>query len=157
MEHTPHVCAIPPRDLLSFCLDQAYSCRLEPRGSLLIPPDFNVSITDWERSMRLRDGKFAVLDSEPELAGAAGGGSSATATVAAPATGQPASGAGPGVGVVGGIGNVHVPRVVPSVGGASGGPASSQPSALARYSGLSGDELVDIRARLEALLPPGDV
>eukprot|EP00198_Chlamydomonas_reinhardtii_P002931 XP_001692267.1 predicted protein [Chlamydomonas reinhardtii] len=56
MDHTPHVCSIPPRELLSFCLDQTYSCRLEPRGSLLIPPDFNVSVTDWERSLRLREG-----------------------------------------------------------------------------------------------------
>lgn len=31
-----------------------YNCRLEPCGSLLIPPDFNVGVTDWERSMRLR-------------------------------------------------------------------------------------------------------
>jgi hypothetical protein len=42
---------------------------MEPRGSLLIPPDYNVGVTDWERSMRLRDGRWAVLDSEPEVAG----------------------------------------------------------------------------------------
>ncbi len=42
-----------------------YQCRLEPEGSLLIPPDFNVGVTDWERASRLRQGVFAVLDSEP--------------------------------------------------------------------------------------------
>lgn len=52
MEHTPNVCSIPPRELLNFCFDQAYACRLEPNGTLLIPPDFNVGVTDWERSIR---------------------------------------------------------------------------------------------------------
>ena len=33
---------------------RGYQCRMEPRGSLLIPPDFNVGLTDWERSKRLR-------------------------------------------------------------------------------------------------------
>ncbi|KAF5840079.1 hypothetical protein DUNSADRAFT_17814 [Dunaliella salina] len=54
MDHTPNVCSIPPRELLDFCVDQGYHCRMEPCGSLLIPPDFNVGVTDWERSMRLR-------------------------------------------------------------------------------------------------------
>ena len=38
---------------------------MEPRGSLLIPPDFNVGLTDWERSKRLRKGVFDVLELEP--------------------------------------------------------------------------------------------
>lgn len=40
---------------------------MEPAGSLLIPPDFNVGVTDWERSMRLRDGRWAVLEAEPQV------------------------------------------------------------------------------------------
>ncbi|GFR41615.1 hypothetical protein Agub_g2340 [Astrephomene gubernaculifera] len=133
MEHTPQVCSIPPRELLSFCQDQAYACRLEPRGSLLIPPDINVSITDWERSLRLRDGQFAVLDSEPDVrhSGSSGGGGSNGAAAAAALTTTAAP---------------------PAVSGNSGGAAFG--SALARYSGLSGPELEAIRARLESLLPP---
>ena len=62
---------------------RGYQCRLEPRGSLLIPPDFNVGLTDWERSKRLRKGVFDVLEMEPhggeggqqpEAMGGAGGG-----------------------------------------------------------------------------------
>lgn len=52
MDHTPNVCSIPPGELITFCMDQAYACRLEPLGTLLIPPDFNVGVTDWERSIR---------------------------------------------------------------------------------------------------------
>lgn len=66
MEHVPNVCSIPPRELLEFCIDQGYKCRLEPKGSLLIPPDFNVNVTDWERSLRLREGRFSVLPEEPD-------------------------------------------------------------------------------------------
>lgn len=54
MEHCPNVCSIPPQELLTFCADAGYALRLEPAGSLLIPPDYNVNITDWERSLRLR-------------------------------------------------------------------------------------------------------
>ncbi|GFH06526.1 aldo_ket_red domain-containing protein, partial [Haematococcus lacustris] len=88
MDHCPAVCSIPPEGLRAFCMEHGYRCsvgpcvrawgvrcdfRLEPRGSLLIPPDFNVGVTDWERSMRLRDGCWAVLESEPELGAAAAG------------------------------------------------------------------------------------
>lgn len=66
MDHVPNVCSIPPRELLEFCIDQGYKCRLEPKGSLLIPPDFNVGVTDWERSLRLREGRFSVLPEEPD-------------------------------------------------------------------------------------------
>ena len=33
---------------------RGYQCRLEPRGTLLVPSDFNVGLTDWERSRKLR-------------------------------------------------------------------------------------------------------
>jgi hypothetical protein len=56
MEHCPHVCSIPPTELMAFCSDSGYRCRLELEGSLLMPPDYNVHITDWERSLRLRCG-----------------------------------------------------------------------------------------------------
>ncbi|KXZ50575.1 hypothetical protein GPECTOR_16g750 [Gonium pectorale] len=131
MDHTPQVCAIPPRELLSFCLDHTYACRLEPRGSLLIPPDSNVSLTDWERSLRLRDGKFSVLDAEPErrisASGGSGSGGAATVTAAAPP-----------------------PVTAPPL---PGQPPLRGPSTLARYSGLAGSDLAEVRARLESLLP----
>lgn len=62
MDHTPSVCPIDPQELLEFCLESGYSCRLEAGGSSLIPPDYNVGVTDWERSLRLREGQFSVLD-----------------------------------------------------------------------------------------------
>lgn len=67
MEHAPMVCSIPPTELLSFCEEAGYCCSLEAAGSLLIPPDYNVGITDWERSLRLREGRFSVLEADPEL------------------------------------------------------------------------------------------
>lgn len=54
MEHMPHVCPIEPSELLDFCTESGYTYRLESQGSLLIPPDYNVGMTDWERSIRLR-------------------------------------------------------------------------------------------------------
>lgn len=67
MDHKATVCPIVWEELLEFCNSCNYRCRLEPRGSLLIPPEFNVSVTDWEKSNRLRKGEFSVLDSEPVL------------------------------------------------------------------------------------------
>lgn len=67
MDHLPNVCSIPPQELLHFCMDAGYSCRLEQKGSLLIPPDFNVGVTDWERSLRLREGHWSVLEEEPAM------------------------------------------------------------------------------------------
>lgn len=67
MDHTPSVCPIDPQELLEFCLESGYSCRLEANGSLLIPPDYNVGITDWERTLRLRDGQFSVMDGKDAL------------------------------------------------------------------------------------------
>lgn len=54
MPHVPNVMPIEPRELLEFCCDAGYNCRLEPRGSWFTPPDYNVGMTDWERSLRLR-------------------------------------------------------------------------------------------------------
>lgn len=54
MDHTPSVCPIEPAELLDFCTDSGYSYRVEAQGSLLIPPDYYVGMTDWERSLRLR-------------------------------------------------------------------------------------------------------
>lgn len=62
MEHVPSVCPIEPAELLDFCADSGYSYRVEAIGSLLIPPDYYVGITDWERSLRLREGKWTVMD-----------------------------------------------------------------------------------------------
>lgn len=67
MEHLPHVCPIEPRELLEFCLDSGYSCRLEADGSHLIPPNYNVGVTDWESSLRLREGHYSVLEQDPVL------------------------------------------------------------------------------------------
>lgn len=58
MEHVPHVSPINVQELLDFCEDSGYKCRLEPRGTLLLPPDYNVGMTDWERSLRLRWAPF---------------------------------------------------------------------------------------------------
>ncbi|GIL60326.1 hypothetical protein Vafri_14954 [Volvox africanus] len=150
MDHKPHVCSIPPLELLSFCLDQTYACRLEPKGSLLIPPDFNVAITDWERSLRLRDGKFAVLDAEPERrSGSSAAAAAATVTATAPPPPAPAGSGGS---------NPHPPSSAYPQQQHPGFPnlqdvGGRDPSTLARYSGLSRSELEEIRARLEALLP----
>lgn len=54
MPHVPNVMPIEPKELLEFCSDAGYSCRLEPRGTWFTPPDYNVGMTDWERSLRLR-------------------------------------------------------------------------------------------------------
>ncbi len=57
MDHTPTVCPIDPHELLAFCAESGHSCRLEEAGSLLIPPNCNVGITDWERTLRLSDSR----------------------------------------------------------------------------------------------------
>lgn len=67
MDHEPTVWPIEWGELLEFCNSAGYRCRLEPRGSLLIPPDYNVGMTDWEKSLRLRRGEFQVLETEPAL------------------------------------------------------------------------------------------
>ncbi|KAL4457785.1 hypothetical protein ABPG75_012650 [Micractinium tetrahymenae] len=61
MDHEPTVWPIEWGELLEFCNSAGYRCRLEPAGSLLIPPDYNVGMTDWEKSLKLRRGEFGVL------------------------------------------------------------------------------------------------
>lgn len=67
MTHHPSVHTIRPKDLVKFCIDSGYACRLELKGSMMMPPEFNVGITDWERSLRLRAGKYSVLEEEPDV------------------------------------------------------------------------------------------
>lgn len=52
--HTPHVYSIAATELYDFCRERCYRCCLEPSGTLLIPPDYNVGLTDWERASKLR-------------------------------------------------------------------------------------------------------
>lgn len=63
--HVPKVGPIDSKELLDFCSDSGYNCRLEPSGTLLMPPEYNVGMTDWERSIRLRGGYYNVLPEEP--------------------------------------------------------------------------------------------
>lgn len=72
MDHAPSVCPIDPAELLEFCADAGYAARLEPTGTPLLPPECNVGLTDWERSVRLRAGGWSVLPAEPEVGGAGG-------------------------------------------------------------------------------------
>lgn len=62
MDRASNVVPITPSELLEFCQESGYNCRLEQGGSMLSPPDFNVDITDWERSLRLRNGMWSVVD-----------------------------------------------------------------------------------------------
>ena len=43
-----------PRDLLQFCVQAGYNCRLEPQGTMVSPPEVDVPLSDWERSVKLR-------------------------------------------------------------------------------------------------------
>jgi hypothetical protein len=54
MPHQPIVGGLPPGELSAFCHERGYHCRLELAGSLLMPPETNVGLTDWERALRLR-------------------------------------------------------------------------------------------------------
>jgi hypothetical protein len=67
MTHTPHVCSIGAEDLVDFCIERGYRCRMEQSGTPLVPPDFSVKVTDWERAKKLRSGSFAVLESDPQV------------------------------------------------------------------------------------------
>ena len=59
--HVPKVGPIESEELLDFCADSGYNCRLEPSGTLLMPPEYNVGMTDWERSLRLRLASASLL------------------------------------------------------------------------------------------------
>lgn len=135
MEHIPAVCSIPPAELLEFCQESGYHCRLEPTGSLLIPPEFNVGITDWERSMRLREGRFAVLEAEPDHASPKHSGNSGKTTTRQAVQAAP-----------------HPLATMPAR-HSEGAPRG----ALAKYrDDFSVDELAEIRVMLESLLPSND-
>lgn len=56
---------MPVPEIVDFCFQHNYRCQVELPGSCLMPPEFNVSVTDWERSRKLREGKFSVLASDP--------------------------------------------------------------------------------------------
>jgi hypothetical protein len=101
----------------------AHLVHSQTRGSLLLPPELNVEMTDWERSLRLREGQFAVLEAEPEPS-TSGAGSSSTAVAAAP------------------------PAVAPNATSTANGGMR-----YLGHPGLSPVELDVIRTRLEALLP----
>ncbi|BDA46441.1 hypothetical protein COCOBI_08-5340 [Coccomyxa sp. Obi] len=78
MPHVPNVMPIEPKELLEFCSDAGYNCRLEPRGSWFTPPDYNVGMTDWERSLRLREGRWSVLERDPDRRAQGAGPAAAT-------------------------------------------------------------------------------
>lgn len=156
MEHVPYVCGIAPRELLDFCLDEAYHCRMEPAQSLLIPPDCNVGMTDWERSLRLREGQWAVLPSEPAAESSvpssvsAGGLCVAASTSSLMLMGPTAAAASSSSSTSG---------VATSATASSNQPRNAgvpNQATLARYVCMSGGELDNIRGRLERLLQLGD-
>lgn len=126
MTHTPHVCSIGAEDLVDFCVERGYRCRMEQSGTVLVPPDFSVKVTDWERSKKLRSGSFAVLESDPQVepnrpmssSSSSNGGSSYSTSLS----------------------------WLSSEGG--------EGSTLDSHDSLSHDQLSAIRSRLEALLPP---
>mmetsp|Transcript_68668 Transcript_68668/g.217182 ORF Transcript_68668/g.217182 Transcript_68668/m.217182 type:complete len:345 (-) Transcript_68668:1991-3025(-) len=66
MEHCPEVEGMPPDDLIEFCMDSGYNCRVMPAGSLIMPSENTVEVTDWERAMRLREGMWSVTASDYE-------------------------------------------------------------------------------------------
>lgn len=65
LKHQPAVYSTSWSDITEWCEENNARCRLEPSGSLLIPPESNVSVTDWERALALQRGEFTVLDYEP--------------------------------------------------------------------------------------------
>ena len=69
--HVPSVYATSWGDITDWCTENNTRCRLEPSGSLLMPPDANVAVTDWERALSLQRGMYSVLDEEPAVGAAA--------------------------------------------------------------------------------------
>jgi Protein of unknown function (DUF3110) len=65
LTHKPCVYPISWPDVTEWCNDNNTRCRLEPSGSLLIPPESNVERTDWERALALQRGEYKVLAAEP--------------------------------------------------------------------------------------------
>lgn len=73
MFHKPSVFSLSWADVTEWCNETNTRCRLEAAGSLLIPPEANVGVTDWERALALQRGEFQVLDSEPAYGAALNG------------------------------------------------------------------------------------
>lgn len=67
LRHHPAVYSTSWVDITEWCEENNARCRLEPSGSLLIPPESNVSVTDWERALALQRGEFSVLEEEPMI------------------------------------------------------------------------------------------
>lgn len=72
MVHKPSVFSISWGDVTDWCNESNTRCRLEPAGSLFIPPEANVGVTDWERALALQRGEYRVLDSEPTVGNESG-------------------------------------------------------------------------------------
>ncbi len=68
LRHQPAVYSTTWGDITDWSKENAARCRLEPPGSLLLPPESNVSVTDWERALALQRGHYSVLDEEPAVA-----------------------------------------------------------------------------------------
>lgn len=68
LAYKPCVYPISWMEITEWCEDNNNRCRLEPAGSLLIPPESNVERTDWERALALQRGEYKVLEAEPLLA-----------------------------------------------------------------------------------------
>lgn len=68
LRHQPAVYSTSWSDIREWCSENNAKCRLEQEGSLLIPPESNVSVTDWERALALQRGEFSVLEEEPKRA-----------------------------------------------------------------------------------------
>jgi hypothetical protein len=67
LRHQPAVYSTTWGDITEWSTENAARCRLEPSGSLLLPPESNVSVTDWERALALQRGQYTVLEEEPEV------------------------------------------------------------------------------------------
>lgn len=72
LTHKPSVFSISWCEVTEWCEENNTRCRLEPAGSLLIPPEANVGVTDWERALALQRGEYHVLDAEPAVGYAQG-------------------------------------------------------------------------------------
>lgn len=65
MNRPSSVVPISPSELLEFCKESGYHCQLETNGTVATPPNYNVDVTDWERSLRLRCGFHMVILGRP--------------------------------------------------------------------------------------------
>ncbi|KAG1666445.1 hypothetical protein FOA52_015115 [Chlamydomonas sp. UWO 241] len=164
--HVPQVCSVPVVEIIDFCLDHQYRCQVELFGSCLMPPEFNVGITDWERARALRAGLYAVLATEPGAAGSLSASAfpdiSAETSVSDDWGDEQALFGSVGSGGGGGAWGF---QVAPTMGGGSAGAASgsgedeggSETGSAFDFSGIMGTpELDAVRAALEDLLPSSE-